>query len=162
MKRSMPTIVAVMAVVGLLAALAAIFLARERPDAVWSGKILRLGYAEEYPYSFRDASGRVTGESAETARAVLDRLRIKDVRGVLVDFADLIHELELGEIDMIAAGMFITPQRSRRIDFSLPTAEVGQGLLVRPGNPENLHSYADLAGRSDVVVAVLSGHDSRT
>lgn len=153
----MPTIVAVAAVVGLLAALAAIFLARERPDAVWPGKILRVGYAEEYPYSFRDATGRVTGESPETARAVLDRLRIKDVRWVLVEFANLIRELERGEIDMIAAGMFITPERSRRIDFSLPTAEVGQGLLVRAGNPENLHSSAELVKRTDVTVAVLSG-----
>ncbi|MFZ5813158.1 MAG: ectoine/hydroxyectoine ABC transporter substrate-binding protein EhuB [Thermodesulfobacteriota bacterium] len=157
MKRSIPSTVTVAAVVGLLAALAAIFLARERPDAVWSGKVLRVGYAEEYPYSFRDAAGRVTGESPETARAVLDRLRIKDVRWVLVEFANLIHELERGEIDMIAAGMFITPQRSRRIDFSLPTAKVGQGLLVRSGNPKNLHSCADLVKRTDVVVAVLSG-----
>ncbi|QLA15397.1 transporter substrate-binding domain-containing protein [Desulfolutivibrio sulfoxidireducens] len=109
------------------------------------------------PYAFRDATGRVTGESPETARVVLKRLGIGDVRFVLSDFANLIRELERGEIDMIAAGMFITPERSRRIVFSLPTARVGQGLLVRQGNPKDLHSYTEMAARPDVTPAVLAG-----
>ncbi|QLA18993.1 ectoine/hydroxyectoine ABC transporter substrate-binding protein EhuB [Desulfolutivibrio sulfoxidireducens] len=157
MNRILPASVAAVAVIGLLVALAAIFLDRERPEIVWSGKTLRVGYAEEYPYAFRDATGRVTGESPETARVVLKRLGIGDVRFVLSDFANLIRELERGEIDMIAAGMFITPERSRRIVFSLPTARVGQGLLVRQGNPKDLHSYTEMAARPDVTPAVLAG-----
>ncbi len=157
MRHSLPLAVAVVAFVGLLAALAVIFLAREKPGTVWSGKTLRVGYAEEYPYAFRDASGRVTGESPETAKAVLKKLRIGDVRWVLVDFGSLVRELKRGEIDMIAAGMFATPDRARDIDFSLPTARVKQGLLVRAGNPKDLHSYAGMAARPDVTAAVLAG-----
>ncbi|WP_256128333.1 hypothetical protein [Desulfolutivibrio sulfoxidireducens] len=52
MNRILPASVAAVAVIGLLVALAAIFLDRERPEIVWSGKTLRVGYAEEYPTPF--------------------------------------------------------------------------------------------------------------
>ncbi len=157
MKRILPASLAAVAIVGLFAALAAIFMAPGEGRNTWSGKTLRVGYAEEYPFAFRDASGRVTGESPETARAVLARLGISDVRWVLTDFSSLITRLEEGDIDMIAAGMFATPERSRRIDFSLPTVQVGQGLLVRVGNPRGLASYDELTRRPDVILAVLAG-----
>ncbi|MDQ7830318.1 MAG: ectoine/hydroxyectoine ABC transporter substrate-binding protein EhuB [Desulfovibrionaceae bacterium] len=157
MKRILPASLATVALVGLLVALAAIFMAPDEQQTPWTGGTLRVGYAEEYPFAFRDASGRVTGESPETARAVLARLGISDVRWVLTDFSSLITRLEEGDIDMIAAGMFATPERAKGIDFSLPTVQAGQGLLVRAGNPRGLASYDELTRRPDVILAVLAG-----
>ncbi|NDY56696.1 ectoine/hydroxyectoine ABC transporter substrate-binding protein EhuB [Desulfovibrio sulfodismutans] len=160
MRRPGPTTLAALAavaIVGLLVALAILFMAPEQEQKTWTGKTLRVGYAEEYPFAFRDASGRVTGEAPETARAVLSQLGVTDIQWVLADFSSLIPRLEEDDIDMIAAGMFATPERAKRIDFSLPTVQVGQGLLVRAGNPKGLSSYDETASRPDVVLAVLAG-----
>ncbi|WP_353119156.1 ectoine/hydroxyectoine ABC transporter substrate-binding protein EhuB [Nitratidesulfovibrio sp.] len=126
-------------------------------DATWRGGTIRVGYALEPPYADRTPEGTVTGEAPEVARAALSRAGITRVRWVLGDFNALIPDLLSGQIDMIAAGMFITPERAARVTFSLPTSAVGQGLLVRRGNPRDLHDYASLAERSEVTLAVLDG-----
>jgi len=157
MRRPGPIALTALGIVGLVVALALLFMAPGQEQKTWTGTTLRVGYAEEYPFAFRDASGRVTGEGPETARAVLAQLGVTDIQWVLADFSSLIPRLEEGDIDMIAAGMFATPERAKRIDFSLPTVQVGQGLLVRAGNPKGLSSYDDPARRPDVVLAVLAG-----
>ncbi|WMW64702.1 ectoine/hydroxyectoine ABC transporter substrate-binding protein EhuB [Nitratidesulfovibrio liaohensis] len=126
-------------------------------DTAWSGGTIRVGYALEPPYAYRTPEGTVTGEAPEVARAALTRAGITRVRWVLGDFNALIPDLLAGHIDMIAAGMFVTPDRAARVAFSLPTSSVGQGLLVRRGNPRGLHDYASLAERNEVTLAVLDG-----
>lgn len=118
---------------------------------------IRIGYALEAPYAFLTPNGEVTGESPEIARVVARRLGIGRVEWRLVEFADLIDGLAAGRFDVIAAGLFITRDRARRIAFSLPTFQVSPGLLVRAGNPRGLHSYEDVVRQTDVHVAVLSG-----
>lgn len=118
--------------------------------------VIRIGYAVEAPYAFLTPEGQVTGESPEIARVIAARLGIPRVEWRLVEFGDLIAGLEARRFDVIAAGMFITPQRQQRVAFSLPTFQVGPGLLVRKGNPLAIHSYADLLQRGDARVAVLT------
>jgi polar amino acid transport system substrate-binding protein len=119
--------------------------------------VIRVGYASEAPYAFRDAGGRVTGQAPETARRVLADMGIPQVEWVQVEFGALIAELNAGRFDMIASGMFITPERGRLIAFSEPTLTVRQGLLVAQGNPKGLHSYEDVARTSDARLSVLDG-----
>ncbi|MBS0353418.1 MAG: transporter substrate-binding domain-containing protein [Proteobacteria bacterium] len=119
--------------------------------------VIRIGYAVEAPYAYLLASGDVTGESPEVARRIVARLGIPHIEWRLAEFSELIPELEDGRIDVIAAGMFITPERARRVSFSEPTFHVSEGLLVNPGNPHALHSYADAVHNSLVKIAVLSG-----
>jgi len=119
--------------------------------------VIRIGYAVEAPYAFLTPEGRVTGESPEIARVIAARLGIPRVEWRLVEFGDLIEGLEARRFDVIAAGMFITPQRQQRLAFSLPTFQAGPGLLVLKSNPLSIHSYADLLQRPAARVAVLTG-----
>lgn len=118
---------------------------------------VRIGYAVEPPFAFLGDRGEVTGEAPEIARHVVERLRIASIEWRQSEFGNLIRELEAGRIDVIATGLFITPERSRRVLFSRPTMRVRQALLVQSGNPGGIQSYADAARRQDVHVAVLSG-----
>lgn len=118
---------------------------------------LVIGYAVEAPYAFVDLTGRVTGEAPEIARIVLTELEIRDVRWRLTSFDRLLDELQAGLVDVVAAGLFITPERAGRVAFSRPTAHVQQGLLVAPGNPRALHSYQQLAAEPGVRTAVVAG-----
>jgi len=125
-------------------------------DAVPPGHPLRVGYALKAPYAFRDEAGRLHGESIDLMRTAMHQLGYPEPVWVHVEFAALIHELEMGRIDAIASGLFITPERARRVDFSRPSAAVPLGLLVAPGNPLNLHSLADLMSVSPARLGVLA------
>ncbi len=125
------------------------------PDA--DQKPLRVGYALEAPYAYLDARGRVSGESPEVLRALLRRMGGPEPEWVHQEFSTLIHELESGRIDVIAAGMFITAERSRRVAFTRPTVAVRTGLLVAAGNPRKLSRLQDLAGQDRLRLAVIEG-----
>lgn len=124
---------------------------------VWRGGEIRVGYSSEPPYAFRRDDGSVTGEAPEIAKAVLAAIGVDRIRWVLLDFNKAIPALLSGQIDMIANGIFITPERSAKVLFSLPFSHTRQGLLVRRDNPLRLVSYEDLAARPSVTVAVLDG-----
>lgn len=119
--------------------------------------VIRIGYAVEAPYAFLTPDGKVTGESPEIARLIAERLGMSRVDWRLDHFGSLIEGLEARRFDVIAAGMFITPERRMRVAFSQPTFHVGTGLLVRKGNPHGLHSHADLLQKINIRIAVLSG-----
>ncbi len=118
---------------------------------------IRIGYAVEAPFAFVTARGVVTGEAPETARLIAARLGIGGVTWRQAAFELLIGELRAGTIDVIAAGMFITPERAGQIRFSRPTVQATSGLLVPAGNPRMIRTYRDLLAAADLRVAVLHG-----
>ncbi len=122
-----------------------------------AGKI-RIGYANEAPFAYMDSQrAEVTGESVEIARVVLKRMGINQVEGVLTEFGSLIPGLQAKRFDIIAAGMYVTPERCRQAAFSNPTYGVSQALLVKQGNPKNLHSYEDAARNPNARLGVVVG-----
>lgn len=122
---------------------------------VASGK-LRVGYAVEAPYAYVDVDGRVTGEAPEVARLIAQRLGLGEPLWQQMAFDDLLTRLDQGQIDVIAAGMFITPERARRALFSSPTFAVRPGLLVLSGNPLGVSSNITASPPSRPI-AVLRG-----
>lgn len=67
--------------------------------------MVRIGYAVEPPFAFVDAQGRVTGESAEMARAIWLRLGVERIEWMQVDCGSLIPHLRAGRINQIASGL---------------------------------------------------------
>ncbi|MEX8493364.1 transporter substrate-binding domain-containing protein [Sphaerotilus sp.] len=128
-----------------------------RPGGGQDGDVLRVGYALEAPYAFLDAQGHLQGEAIDTLRAALQRLGLPEPVWVHVEFPRLIHELRSGRIDVIAAGLFITPERATQVEFTRPTTSVRPGLLVTAGNPLGLHALGDLQRTSGARLAVLDG-----
>ncbi|MBW7866017.1 MAG: transporter substrate-binding domain-containing protein [Candidatus Hydrogenedentes bacterium] len=126
-------------------------------NRVVSDGVIRIGYAVEAPYAFLKPGGEVSGEAPEVAKVIAAQLGIPRIEWRQMEFDALIPQLEAGRIDVIAAGMFITPERARRVHFSKPTLRVRQGLLTRSGNPLQIHSYAQAVSHPDLKVAVLSG-----
>ncbi|MGE3888802.1 MAG: ectoine/hydroxyectoine ABC transporter substrate-binding protein EhuB [Vicinamibacterales bacterium] len=119
--------------------------------------VIRIGYAVVPPYAFVAPGATITGVSPELARVVTRRLGIARIDWVQTEFGSLIDGLEARRFDVIASGMFITPERAVRVAFSQPTFRATGGLLVPRGNPRGLHAHEDAIAAPDVRLVVLSG-----
>lgn len=126
-------------------------------DRLRRGLPLRAGYAIEAPFAYLDERGQVTGEAPEILKHALRDAGIDGIEWLHADFGDLIHDLEAGRIDVIAAGLFVTPDRAARVVFTRPTAIVRTGLLVPADNPRRLTTLAGIAADPEARLAVIEG-----
>jgi polar amino acid transport system substrate-binding protein len=121
-------------------------------------KTVRIAYANEAPFGYKNVeSGRVTGEAPEVARVILQRMGVEHCETTLTDFGQLIPGLKAGRFDIIAAGMYVTPERCKQIAFSNPTYAIGEAFLVKSGNPLGLHSYEDVVKNNEARLGVVGG-----
>lgn len=118
---------------------------------------VRIGYANETPFAYTALDGKVTGESPEIVRHIFERMGVETIKPVLTEWGSLIPGLRAGRFDLIAAGMYITPERCKQVIFTDPHYRLLDTLLVAEGNPKNLHSYEDIANNPDVKIAIMSG-----
>lgn len=116
-----------------------------------------LGIANEAPFGYLNKQDQVTGESPAVAKAVFQNLGIPQVAAEVVDFGALISALKANRYPVIAAGMFITPERCDAAAFSIPDYTAREAFLVPPGNPKNVTRYEDVARQQDVTLGVLGG-----
>jgi len=122
-----------------------------------TGKVV-VAIADEAPYGYRDADGRVTGEAPEIARLVLAQIAPEaEIEWVSVDFGQLIPRLQDGSIDIAAAGMFVTPARCAEVAFSDPTYLVGEAFAVAAGNPKGLTNYVSISNDPSAKVGLIAG-----
>jgi polar amino acid transport system substrate-binding protein len=118
---------------------------------------IRVGFANEAPYGYASPDGKLTGESPEVVKAVLQKIGVPQVDGVLTEFGSLIPGLLAGRFDIIAAGMFITPKRCQQVQFSEPTYGIGQAFLVKKGDPKKIKDYGTVAKNKELKLAVMAG-----
>jgi polar amino acid transport system substrate-binding protein len=88
---------------------------------------------------------------------VFKELGIDEVEGHLADYSQLVPGLDAKKFDAITSGMAITPERCKKAAFAEPDMKYGEGLIVKKGNPLDLHSYKDIADNPDAKVAIMSG-----
>jgi polar amino acid transport system substrate-binding protein len=118
---------------------------------------IRIGFANEAPFGFATPDGKLTGEAPEVAKAVLAKMGIAQVDGVLTEFGSLIPGLKAGRFDIIAAGMFINPKRCAEIAFSEPSYGIGQAMLVKKGNPKGIKDFSSFKDNTELKLAVMAG-----
>ncbi|TIN34964.1 MAG: ectoine/hydroxyectoine ABC transporter substrate-binding protein EhuB, partial [Mesorhizobium sp.] len=118
---------------------------------------IRVGFANEAPFGYATPDGKLTGEAPEVAKAVLAKMGIAQVDGVLTEFGSLIPGLKAGRFDIIAAGMFINPKRCAEINFSEPSYGIGQAMLVAKGNPKGVKDFSSIKENPDLKLAVMAG-----
>ncbi|MCL4721961.1 MAG: membrane-bound lytic murein transglycosylase MltF [Gammaproteobacteria bacterium] len=99
------------------------------------------------------------GPEYDLVRGFADRLGVR-LKLVEADrFGDLLGEVENGRAHLAAAGLTVTADRSRRVDFAPPYQQVNQ-LLVYHRSRSAPRSTADLAGKRLEVVARSSYVDA--
>jgi polar amino acid transport system substrate-binding protein len=129
---------------------------QSRIDVIRSRGRIRVGIADEAPYGYLDAAGRATGAFPEIVRAAMIGLAV-DLEAIVLPFDTLVDTLVGGRIDVIGAGMTITPERCARVRFGRPEIISYEALGVPPGNPDVLSDLASVAAHPTARLGVLAG-----
>lgn len=117
---------------------------------------VNVGFANERPYAFKEGSDLV-GEAPAISGYIFDQIGGIELEPRLFDFGSLIQALNSDRVDVVTAGMFITPERCQEADFGNPEYVATTALLVKTGNPSGLGDYASVAESKDAVLAVMNG-----
>lgn len=118
---------------------------------------LRVGIANEPPYTEVTADGNVTGVEPDILKAVLKRLKIERVEGVVTPYDQMIPGLQAGRWDVVAAGLFMKQSRCGAVLYSEPTIVSTESFGVPAGNPKNITTVASVKENGGIKVAVLGG-----
>lgn len=113
-------------------------------DRLKAQGVARLGIAGEIPFGYIDKNGELTGEAPELAKVIFKRLGVDRVQPVPTEFGSLIPGLASQQFDVVAAGMYINPERCQQVIFSDPDYQMLDAYIVRKGNPLGLHNYKDV------------------
>ena len=117
----------------------------------------RIAIANEPPFTEVKPDGKVTGAAVEIARAVLERLGVPELVASVSEYGAMIPGVQARRFDMIAAGLFIKPERCKAILFSEPDLCDSGGFAVKTGNPLGLMTYGDIANHATAKVGGPGG-----
>lgn len=118
---------------------------------------LRVGIANEPPYTSVTAAGEVTGCEPDVFRAVCKRLGIKDIQGIITPYDAMIPGLKAKRWDAITAGLFMKQSRCSQVLYSEPVIVSTESFAVKPGNPKKILTVADVLANPDLKIVVLPG-----
>ncbi|MCC8393171.1 transporter substrate-binding domain-containing protein [Paraburkholderia sp. MMS20-SJTR3] len=115
-----------------------------------------IAYIEEPPFGWTENNRIATGADIELAEVVLRAIGVTRIEHRLTSFSELLPGVQAGHWDMNVP-LFVTPERAKLVAFSEPVWAIGDGFLVRAGNPKALYSYASLANRDDARLGIIAG-----
>src|SRR5262245_15668786 len=143
------TVAAALSAVALLPPVAA---ARSLQQVLNCGT-LRVGVAVFTAGATRTGSGELVGFEVDVARQVAADMGVK-AELLTYEFDRLIPALEAGEIDLIASGLTITPERALHVNFSEPYAESGIALATHLQSTQDVRRLEDLDDPAYTLAAV--------
>ncbi len=116
----------------------------------------RIAIANEPPWTEVKSDGKVSGAAPDLARAVLAKLGVGDVVASISEYGAMIPGVQARRFDMVAAGLFIKPERCAAVAFSEPDLCDAESFMVKKGNPLGLKSFADIS-KANAKVGVVGG-----
>lgn len=108
------------------------------------------------PFEYTDEeSGEIIGFDIDLIKAIAEDQGF-NVEVQNLGFDGLITAVQTGNIDIIASGMTIKPERAEKVDFSTPYINSGLALAV-PQDNDTITSVEDLKGKSVAVQIGTTG-----
>ncbi|RIH88808.1 basic amino acid ABC transporter substrate-binding protein [Calidithermus roseus] len=107
---------------------------------------LNVGTSPDYPpFEFLDSANKIVGFDIDLVNLLARELGIK-VNWVTQSFDGLIPALLAKKIDVVAAGLTITEERKKSVDFSRPYISGPNVIITRKDTP-GIRKLEDLAGK---------------
>ena len=119
-----------------------------------------IGIANDFPFTYQDEKTKeMDGVDVRIFRMITKLLGIEKVSWQIVQFDAMIPGLIAKRWDVAADNIHENPKRLAVIDFTSPAYWYGSSLAVPRGNPKNIHTAADLAGKVVGTVRGSFNHD---
>jgi polar amino acid transport system substrate-binding protein len=116
---------------------------------------LRIGITTFVPWSMRAANGDLIGFEVDVAKKIADDLGVK-AEFVPTAWDGIIPALLAGKFDLIVSGMSITPARNLTVNFTIPYAHSGQGMVANKSLAAGFATLADF-NKPEVTIACRRG-----
>lgn len=116
---------------------------------------LRVGTYLSMPYAVKSDDGKLAGSEIDIAERVAKDMGVA-IEIKTYDWDQLIPALQRGDIDMIVAGLSITPERALQVYFSNPYSSSGIGIATNIKLTADFGSIDNL-NKADVAVGVIGG-----
>ena len=108
-------------------------------ESVLEKGTLRVGVSLFTPWTIKHSNGKLVGYEIDVAKQLAKDLGVKPEFHVL-DWEKIIPTLLNRKIDIIIAGIVITPQRALKVNFSQPYDSSGLGLATNISLPKPLRA----------------------
>ena len=115
---------------------------------------IRIGVSLYEPWVIKNQKGELDGYEIQIAKQLANDLGVTPEFKV-IDWEVLINELEHNAIDIIIAGMAITPERALRINFSNPYSNSGISIAACLAQTKNMDSLSEL-NNSKITIGAVS------
>lgn len=115
---------------------------------------LRVGITLAEPWAFRTDSGEYDGFEIDVARKLAADMGV-DIEFVRYSYDAIVRGLEAGEIDLIAAGLTVTPERALHVNFSNPYATGGIGIATNSRTTAEVERL-DQLNSSEFTIATIT------
>lgn len=124
-------------------------------DDILERGTLRVGISEFVPWAMPAKRGGHVGYDVDLARKIAKDMGVS-AEFKLYEWKDILAALESGEIDMVANGIVVTPQRALRISFTDPVAMSGAGMATNTEMTKDIDNLQQL-NDPDIVIATVTG-----
>jgi len=112
-----------------------------------------VGVSAFAPWTYRDNSGALAGHEIDLTNSIATDLGV-ETRFVLLEFDAVFAALARGDVDMVAAGVAITPERARSFNFSNPYMSSGINIAINVNMVAADVGVADLNTPQTTIVVV--------
>lgn len=100
------------------------------------------------PFEYTLTNGTIVGFDITTIRALAQSAGYPNIVVKNLEFDSLIPALQQGQIDVIAAGMTITSDRAKQVNFTDPYWKADQSILVTSSSSFNPQNMTALSGKT--------------
>lgn len=114
---------------------------------------LRVGVSLFTPWTIKTKKGELVGFEIDVAKQLAKDLGVK-LEFHVFEWEHIVPTLLKREIDIIVAGMVITPQRALKVNFSQPYASSGVGLVTNIALTKHFTGLKHLDDPSIIITAV--------
>ena len=121
---------------------------------------LRVGMSTFVPWAMKDKTGELVGFEIDVATRLAQDMGVK-AEFVPTKWSGIIPSLLTGKFDIIIGGMGIRPDRSIKVNFSIPYDYSGMSLVAHREKAAGFDALADF-NREDVVIVARIGTTAAT
>lgn len=133
---------------------------RELLAKLQAAKKVRVGIANQPPFSALNPDGTLTGATPTITKKIMDRLGIPEIQGFIATYGELIPGMLADRWDFVSASLTITKPRCAQVRFADPMIFNGANIVAPKGHPGPMPKrFSELAKGNFVVGAPAGGAD---